>query len=637
MGLAAALVSFATLRTIGPLAIEVRTVPRNAESPTWLKERAQAQQKAFADSQINYNFRFEDIGPESSIAFRHRVVDDAGPRRKAVHYDHGNGLAAADIDGDDLIDLFFINQVGANGLWKNVGEGRFVDVTAAAGVAMADAVKVSASFADVDNDGATDLYITTVKDGNRLFLNDGKGRFREVKDSGLEYKGHSSGATFFDFDHDGLIDLFLSNVGNYTTDERRPVFIGPNATEDQPRFYCVGRPNAFRLDGDPAYEEPSRLFHSLGGGRFEDVTDRMGISFKGWSGDASPIDANDDGWPDLYILNMSGPDAYFENDNGKRFVERPVFRETPNGSMGIKVFDLDNDGRLDLYVTDMHSDMPKEAPPENEGLKSNVLFPGKFPRQSNERLFGNAFFKKLGANRYEEISDRIGAENFWPWGMSVGDLNADGYDDVFVTASMNYPFRYQSNMALMNIAGRELRDAAFVLGIEPRRDGRTTEPWFLLDCWLNDADTDLCADGVNFARYLSVLGTKGSRSSVIADIDNDGDLDIVTSEFGGRPMVLISDLAQAKGVRFVKVKLKGTSENRDGLGAVVSVEAGSRTLTKVNDGKSGYLSQSRIPLYFGLDDAESVTRITVRWPSSGKTQILEGPIAAGRLVTIEER
>jgi len=140
---------------------------------------------------------------------------------KPAHYDHGSAVAAADVDGDGLLDLYFVNQLGPNQLWRNLGHGKFEDITTKAGVGLVDQIAVTASFADVDNDGDPDLFVTTVRHGNHLFENVGNGRFRDItKEAGLAYTGHSSGAVFFDFDNDGLLDLFLVNVGVYTSDKQ---------------------------------------------------------------------------------------------------------------------------------------------------------------------------------------------------------------------------------------------------------------------------------------------------------------------------------------------------------------------------------------------------------------------------------
>src|SRR5215204_520491 len=196
----------------------VRFVPTEVQDSTWLQRAAAAQTRAASNLTAFHDFRFTDHLVESGITFRHGIVADAAKTYKAVHYDHGNGLAVADVDGDGRLDVYFVNQVGGNELWRNLGGGRFEQITAAAGVAVPGKVSVSASFADIDNDGDADLYVTTVRGGNRLFENDGRGRFKDISAaSGLNYVGHSSSAVFFDYDRDGKLDVFLVNVGRYTS------------------------------------------------------------------------------------------------------------------------------------------------------------------------------------------------------------------------------------------------------------------------------------------------------------------------------------------------------------------------------------------------------------------------------------
>jgi hypothetical protein len=241
-----------------------------------------------------------------------------------------------------------------------------------------------------------------------------------------------------------------------------------------------------------------------------------------------------------------------------------------------------------------------------------------FLQGSSNNIFGNAFYLNKGGGRLEEVSERVNAETYWPWGISVADLNADGYEDVFVTAGMGWPFRYAINSVLLNDAGERFADAEFMLGVEPRFPDRVDKPMFLLDCATEDGAHELCRV---YGPKALVHGALSSRSSAIFDFDDDGDLDIVTNEMNDRPMVLVSDLSARKKIHFLKIKLVGTKSNRDGLGATVKVRAGGKTMLRFHDGKSGYLSQSSMPLYFGLGDATKVDGIELTWPSGKKQQV----------------
>jgi len=584
-----------------------------------------------------HDFQFTNWAEASGIRFEQRPVDDGARDYKAVHYDHGNGLAAADVDGDGRIDLYFVNQIGGNELWRNLGGGKFENVTAAAGVALTNKVGVTASFADIDNDGWPDLFVTTVRMGNVLFRNLGQGKFKDITAEaglGVRRATHSSGATFFDFNRDGLLDLFVSNVGVYTRNET-----GRGG-------FFLGHSDAFQGWQFPARSEQSVLYQNLGGGKFEDVSRKVGLEHRGWSGDATFCDLNQDGYPELYVLSMSGDDKFYENERGTRFVDKTAlhFPKTPWGAMGVKFFDYNLDGLMDLYVTDMHSDMTtlqiqagdKDFSPNFEKQKSDAWCSAEWTpaalRSASNSIFGNAFFQNQGQGRFIEVSVRVGAETYWPWGMSVADLNADGYEDVFVTAGMGYPLRYAINSVLLNDGGQRFVDSEFVLGVEPRVGNRIETEFFTLDCDGSDKRHTLCRGKTG---VVSVLGTLSSRSSVAFDLDEDGDLDLVTNEWNDRPQVLISNLAAKRTIHFLKIKLVGTVSNRDGLGATVRVHSGSKTFTRYHDGKSGYLSQSSMPLYFGLDAAAKIDRIEVLWPS-GKRQMLIEAIPINTLLTITE-
>lgn len=582
-----------------------------------------------------HQFQFTDNVKSSGITFEHHIVEDAGKNWQPAHYDHGNGLAVADVDGDGRLDLYFVSQLGSCALCRNLGGGKFEDITDKAGVALTDKVGVAASFGDIDNDGDPDLFVTTVRHGNHLFENLGGGRFRDVtKESGLDYSGHSSASVFFDYDRDGLLDLFVCNVGVYTEPDRK----GPGG------FYRA-LTNAFHGHTFPERTEFSLLYHNEGGRKFKEVSRDLNLRDGYWTGEATVCDVNADGWPDLYVVNMQGDDHLYENDGGKRFVERTAryFPKTPWGAMGAKFFDFNNDGQLDLFVTDMHSDMTDGqgaaafdfslAPEKSKSEKwCTAQWTDEFLQGASNNIFGNAFYVNKGAGRFEEASEALGLETYWPWGPSVGDLNADGFEDIFITAGMGHPFRYGNNTVALNEGGKRFFDAEFALGVEPRANGRCEKVCFTLDCDGADKTHKYCAGHTGVHPVMAPLST---RSAAIFDLDDDGDLDIVTAEFNDRPQVLVSDLSTRRPIRWLKLRLVGTASNRDAVGAIVRVHAGGKMFTRYQDGKSGYLSQSVMPLYYGLGDATTLDKIEITWPSGKKETVTRG-LAMNRLLTLKE-
>jgi len=619
----------ATLVTLGRTGtkapVEVR-FPNPDIGVDSLAARRKAQRETAGQFKVFYQFHLADKVKESGITFVQHIEEDAGYHYKPVHYDHGNGIAVADVDGDGLYDIYFMNQIGGNELWKNLGGGKFRNLTREAGVGLPGRISVTGSFADIDNDGDQDLFVTTVRGGNVLFENDGHGHFQDIsKEAGVDLVAHSSGGVFFDYNNDGLVDLLVCNVGKYTSDERWP------------DGAYVGLEDAFFGHLFPERSEYPVLYKNLGHNRFQDVTAEVGLHPQSWSGDASFADLNGDGWPDLFILNMQGHSHYFENEGGRQFLDKTdqYFPKTPWGTMGIKFFDYDNDGRMDLFLTDMHSDMMGNREPDEEKLKTPPQYissEDNLGGRTKDFIFGNAFYHNLGDGVFEEISERLNLENYWPWGVSVGDLNADGWDDIFITSGMSFPYRYGINSLLLNNRGEKFLDAEFLLGIEPRRGGQTHTRWFDLDCSGDGRGTKPCQGQTG---VISVMSSRSSRSSAMFDLDNDGDLDIVTNEFNTEPQVLISDLAQRRPIYWLKIVLNGTASNRGGLGATVRVRAGGQTYTQYNDGKSGYLSQSALPLYFGLGDAKKIDRVEVDWPG-GRKQVVTAGLQENQTIRITE-
>ena len=261
----------------------------------------------------------------------------------------------------------------------------------------------------------------------------------------------------------------------------------------------------------------------------------------------------------------------------------------------------------------------------------SIQYTDAFLQGSSNNIFGNAFYLNQGSESSSRSPIRS-ARKPWPWGISVDDLNADGYDDVLVSAGMGFGFRYGKNSVLLNERGKRFFDSEFVLGVEPRKDRRIEKVAFVLDCSGADKNHPYCAGQTG---QIPVGETLSSRSSAICDLDGDGDLDIVTLDMNDRSQILVSDLSDRRPIRFLKVKLVGTKSNRDGLGATVLVKAQDRVLTHYHDGKSGYFGQSSMPLYFGLADSDKVNSVEVIWPS-GKKQIVSNDLPINRTLTVTE-
>src|SRR5215831_10068251 len=271
---------------------------------------------------------FHEEAEEAGITFKMTfLAAEQGENFKGNLYDHGCGVAIADFDGDGYDDIYFTNQFGRNALYRNNKDGTFTDVTEKAGVGVGDRVCVAAVFADTRNNGRQDLYITSTRGGNLFFRNQGDGTFKEAtKEAGLDHIGHSQGALFFDYDNDGYLDLLVTNTAEWTLDY------------DAQRHYYPGKS---LFEGDLLTKSPKEwniLYHNNGDGTFTDVTAKSGLKGRGWSGDATILDYDDDGHPDVFIASMFGPSQLYRNNGDGTFtdVTRKVLGRTSCGGTGAR-------------------------------------------------------------------------------------------------------------------------------------------------------------------------------------------------------------------------------------------------------------------------------------------------------------
>jgi hypothetical protein len=292
---------------------------------------------------------FEESAARAGLDFHMSFLSgEQGANFKINLYDHGCGVVVGDVDGDGHDDLYFCNQLGPNALFRNRGDGTFEDVMYRAGpIALADRICVAGLFGDYDNDGDQDLFVTSTRGGNALFRNRGDGTFEDVTEkAGVGLVAHSQSATFFDYDQDGDLDLFVTNTAEWTLAAR---------SDEGP--YYEGKAELFELVDSPG--EPNVLYRNDGDSKFVDVTDELGLGGTSWGGDMAALDIDDDGDQDLIVSNMFGAGNVYRNDGGRSFVDvrREAFGPMSWGTIGIRICDADNDGRLDLAFADMHSDM----------------------------------------------------------------------------------------------------------------------------------------------------------------------------------------------------------------------------------------------------------------------------------------
>jgi len=529
-------------------------------------------------------FMLRDETAKAGIHFVHkrptfdRRIANVEPHVAAL----GAAVSVADFDSDGWPDLYFTNgRFGQpNALYRNRGDGTFDEVAASAGLAdlnrPGEGVSMGSVWGDFDNDGREDLLV--YRYGHlALFKNLDGHRFQDVTSAaGLRRWINSNGAIWFDYDRDGLLDLYVTAYFRDDVDlwKLTTTRIMHNSFE----FASNGGKN--------------RLFRNVGGGKFEDVTDRLGVGSTRWTLAAASADFNDDGWPDIYLANDYGPEELYLNEAGQRFRLTTAGLEAESKSgMSVSLGDAFNRGRLDVFVT-------------------NISERGYLFQNNNLRL--NQMSER---GRFNNVADAVVADAGWAWGAQFGDLNNDGSNDLFVTngfisadSSRNYWY------AMSKIAGAHsslFEDATSwppfgnlsLSGYEPSR------------VYLNRG----LAGWVDVAERVGARDRYDGRAVALADLSNRGALDVIVAN-QNQPAILYRTYPDSSN-NWIAFTLVATKSNRSAIGAEVIIETPGVKQRRVVDGGMGFASQNDRRPHFGVGRADWVERVVIRWPS-GDQQVL---------------
>ncbi len=541
-----------------------------------------------------------------------------------LYFNNGAGVAAADFNNDGLIDLFFTASQQTNRLYLNQGNLRFEDITQEAGIAGEGDWKTGVTVADVNGDGFLDIYVCHVSQykglqgANQLFINQGDLTFIDcAAEAGVAFRGFSTQSAFFDYDLDGDLDLFLLNHSVHSTRSYGQIDL--------------------RESFDP--KSGDRLFRNEsqdGILQFTDVTGGSGIysSQIGYGLNVTAADINNDGYPDLYVSNdfHENDYVYFNNRDGTftdRFVD--MMAHSSRSSMGNDIGDFNNDGLLDIIVLDML--------PEDESIRQRSGGEDDYDVFEIKRKYGyyfqfvrNTLQLNLGEGLFSEIGRLAGIHaTDWSWSPLFCDLDNDGWKDLYIT---NGIFRRPNDLDYVRFLTGNNR--AMRQRVEPELSDRALYEKMALDKLINYAyqnNRDLTFTNRSVEWGMDVPSY--SNGSAYADLDNDGDLDLVVNNINDEAFIYRNNAEKFPDRNFLQFEFRGSGFNTFGIGARVILYHGENRQMAENYTTHGFFSAVSPCIHFGLDTLTRIDSARVIWPGN-HIQMMYDIAANQRIKLIED-